>query len=354
MVLPGRRARGARGRRRASSTCRSRPRVPRPTGSSRCSAASEVPHPTSFVAGLGARDASSVVHRAHRHRARLHALPPRASRAPTRDPLDEKLGPVAPRARPRLLLRRRHLAARRRPAARARRAGSTGSSTQDHRRRGQRRRLARQAARRVGCATLQDGLVRRYALGIAARHRRRCSSTSCSGPGGRRVTTSRSSPRSSSTPIVGALDLPAHARRAGPRSPRRSGYAATAVDVRASRAWLLWDFRRDVRRRSSSSRTDRWIAALGVRYIVGVDGISIFMVAVTALLFPLGLLASEKYIDAPGQGVHRVVPAARGRDHGDLPLPRPHRVLRVLGADARPDVLPHPGMGERAAASTRR
>ncbi len=43
-------------------------------------------------------------------------------------------------------------------------------------------------------------------------------------------------------------------------------------------------------------RNERWIPTLGVRYIVGVDGISIFMIAITALLFPIGLLASEKYI----------------------------------------------------------
>ena len=92
----------------------------------------------------------------------------------------------------------------------------------------------------------------------------------------------------------------------------------------------------------------RWIPALGVRYIVGVDGISLFMVVITALLFPIGLLASEKYIEHRAEGVHRLVPDARGRHHGDLPLPRPHRVLRLLGAAARPDVLPHPGMGERA------
>ncbi len=36
----------------------------------------------------------------------------------------------------------------------------------------------------------------------------------------------------------------------------------------------------------------QWIEALGIRYILGVDGISLFMVALTALLFPLSLLAS--------------------------------------------------------------
>jgi NADH-quinone oxidoreductase subunit M len=41
----------------------------------------------------------------------------------------------------------------------------------------------------------------------------------------------------------------------------------------------------------------KWIPTLGINYTVGVDGISIFMVVVTGLLFPLGLLASEKYIE---------------------------------------------------------
>ena len=87
-------------------------------------------------------------------------------------------------------------------------------------------------------------------------------------------------------------------------------------------------------------------AASASRYIVGVDGISLFMVAITALLFPLGLLASEKYIDAPGQGVHRVVPrSSRGRSWGSSSSLDLIAVLRVLGAHARPHVLPHPRDG---------
>ncbi len=37
-----------------------------------------------------------------------------------------------------------------------------------------------------------------------------------------------------------------------------------------------------------------WISSLGIRYTLGVDGISLFMVALTALLFPISLLASMK------------------------------------------------------------
>jgi NADH-quinone oxidoreductase subunit M len=37
-----------------------------------------------------------------------------------------------------------------------------------------------------------------------------------------------------------------------------------------------------------------WIKSLGIRYIMGVDGISLFMVVLTGLLFPIALLASGK------------------------------------------------------------
>jgi NADH-quinone oxidoreductase subunit M len=42
--------------------------------------------------------------------------------------------------------------------------------------------------------------------------------------------------------------------------------------------------------------TQSWIPTLGVSWIVGVDGISLFMVVATAILFPIGLLSSEKYV----------------------------------------------------------
>lgn len=48
----------------------------------------------------------------------------------------------------------------------------------------------------------------------------------------------------------------------------------------------------------------RWIEAFGARYLLGVDGISLFMVALTALLFPVSLLASV--------GIERRVKAYHG------------------------------------------
>jgi NADH-quinone oxidoreductase subunit M len=95
-------------------------------------------------------------------------------------------------------------------------------------------------------------------------------------------------------PFAGALItlfMPAHR----PEIAKAIGYATTAITFGFA-AWLLWNF--STKTVGFQFETNRpWIPALGVRYIVGVDGISIFMVAVTALLFPLGLLASEKYIE---------------------------------------------------------
>jgi NADH-quinone oxidoreductase subunit M len=73
------------------------------------------------------------------------------------------------------------------------------------------------------------------------------------------------------------------------------GYAAVAVTLGFS-AYMLWQF--DAQRGTFQFvENQRWIPAIGVRYILGVDGISLFMVVITAVLFPIGLLASEKYVE---------------------------------------------------------
>ncbi|MCU1466742.1 MAG: proton-translocating NADH-quinone oxidoreductase, chain [Actinomycetia bacterium] len=46
--------------------------------------------------------------------------------------------------------------------------------------------------------------------------------------------------------------------------------------------------------------THSWISQLGVRWTLGVDGISLFMVALSALLFPIGILASAE-VEKPKQ-----------------------------------------------------
>jgi NADH-quinone oxidoreductase subunit M len=95
-------------------------------------------------------------------------------------------------------------------------------------------------------------------------------------------------------PFAGALVCLFTSERR-PEIGKAVGYATSTITFGLA-AWLLWSFVPQVSHfQFVESRP--WISGLGVRYIVGVDGISIFMVAVTALLFPLGLLASEKYIE---------------------------------------------------------
>jgi NADH-quinone oxidoreductase subunit M len=93
------------------------------------------------------------------------------------------------------------------------------------------------------------------------------------------------------TPIVGAiLVLCTPARR--PEIARAVGYVASVATLGLA-GWLLWDFQTGVRT-FQFVEENRWFDALGVGYIVGVDGFSIFMIAITGLLFPIGLLAAAK------------------------------------------------------------
>src|SRR3954464_7298714 len=93
------------------------------------------------------------------------------------------------------------------------------------------------------------------------------------------------------TPIIGALlVLITPARR--PELAPAVGYIASVAPLGLA-AWLLWDFQTGVRT-FQFVEENRWFDALGVGYIVGVDGFSIFMVAITGLLFPIGLLAAAK------------------------------------------------------------
>ena len=95
------------------------------------------------------------------------------------------------------------------------------------------------------------------------------------------------------TPAIGAvITLLVPARR--PEIVKAVGYAFTTATAGLS-AYLLWNFK--VGPAGFQFVENRpWIPGLGARFIVGVDGINLFMVVVTGLLFPLGLLASERYI----------------------------------------------------------
>ncbi len=93
------------------------------------------------------------------------------------------------------------------------------------------------------------------------------------------------------TPAAGALIALCVPRRR-PEVGRAVGYATSAAVFGLS-VFLLTQF--------DTGPTDTgyqlyeshsWIGALGIRWTLGVDGISLFMVVLTALLIPVGLLAS--------------------------------------------------------------
>src|SRR5947209_4420295 len=72
---------------------------------------------------------------------------------------------------------------------------------------------------------------------------------------------------------------------------RAVGYAATAATLGLT-GWMLWNFATG-KAGFQFVESERWIGSLGVKYVVGVDGISVFMVALNAVLFAVGLVASN-------------------------------------------------------------
>ncbi len=91
------------------------------------------------------------------------------------------------------------------------------------------------------------------------------------------------------TPLAGAVAVVLSPGRR-PEAARAIGFATTAATA-GFVGWLLWQFQAG-RAGYQFVESHAWYRELGVRYIVGVDGISLFMVALTAVLFPLGLLGS--------------------------------------------------------------
>ena len=97
-----------------------------------------------------------------------------------------------------------------------------------------------------------------------------------------------------------------------------------------------------------------WIPAFGIQYKVGVDGLSLVLVA--AHHAPCRGSASwpASAHQGPGEGVHDLLPDPRGRHARRLPRPRPVPLLHLLGDRARPDVPHHRHLGRRRTASTPR
>jgi NADH-quinone oxidoreductase subunit M len=80
-----------------------------------------------------------------------------------------------------------------------------------------------------------------------------------------------------------------------PELARATGYA-TSVATFGVAVFLLTQF--DTVAGYQLVESHQWISALGVNWTLGVDGISLFMVALSALLFPIGILASAKIPNA--------------------------------------------------------
>jgi len=94
------------------------------------------------------------------------------------------------------------------------------------------------------------------------------------------------------TPLIGAVVVILLPSRR-PEIIRAAGYGFSAATL-ALCCWLLANFSTTkVFFQFVENRT--WLPGIGARYIVGVDGISLFMVLATALLMPIGLLASQRY-----------------------------------------------------------
>lgn len=94
-------------------------------------------------------------------------------------------------------------------------------------------------------------------------------------------------------PLVGAAAvaaLPARAERAA----RQAGLA-TAVVAFGLAAWVWARFAPGVAGLQFEERSD-WVPGIGIGYHLGLDGLSVSLVALTAFLFPLALLAASDQV----------------------------------------------------------
>ena len=79
-----------------------------------------------------------------------------------------------------------------------------------------------------------------------------------------------------------------------------------------------------------------WISSPAIRYHLGVDGLSMWLVVLTGFLAPLGVLISWNTIGDAQEALLHPLPAPAGRDARHLRLARPLPLLRFLGAVPRP------------------
>ena len=229
----------------------------------------------------------------------------------------------------------------------ARRASSTASSTEDHRRRGQRRRAARQARRARVCAT--------------------CKTASCAAT--RSASWSAPSPCFFYVVVVGRLTVatdfpilsaiiavPYRARcsrlfmpSSRPELAKAIGYATTTITLGLA-AWLLWNFSDDRPRLPVRRDTEPWIRALGRplhrrrRRHQPVHGR-----AHRAAVPDRPARVREVHRRTASKAYTRGSCSSRARSWGSSSSLDLIVFFVFWELDARPDVLPHPGMGKRAA-----
>ena len=162
--------------------------------------------------------------------------------------------------------------------------------------------------------------------------------------------TSRSSPRSSRC-RSSARSLLLFVDRDEERSERWSAQIALVVSLLVfAVTLLLWAASTRRPPTSSSSSGTRGFRRSASSYYVGVDGISLLLVVLTGFLTPLALLGVVGVgAQADAKAFCDLHAAARERDDRRVRLARPVPVLRVLGRDADPDVLPDRHLGLRPA-----
>jgi NADH-quinone oxidoreductase subunit M len=131
----------------------------------------------------------------------------------------------------------------------------------------------------------------------------------------------------------------------------RAKHVALGVGYRrvSRRRAALLDVPADGRADAEHEVAIPWLPGVGDLLPLGLDGISLFMVLLTALLLPLSVLGSWSYIKTRQPAFYAMLLALTTGCGGRFRLPGHVPVLRVLGDDADPDVLPDRGVGRKGA-----
>ena len=92
-----------------------------------------------------------------------------------------------------------------------------------------------------------------------------------------------------------------------------------------------------------------WIPRFGIRYTLGMDGISLLLTLLTSFIIVIAMLVSWRGVNKLGTLHYLLILLDGKRHHGGLSQPRPLPLLPLLGGDADPDVLPDRHLGQRPA-----